>query len=608
MIGCDELAGRVIRIDGPVVGAVGLEGIRLFDTVRVGEIGLIGEVIRLSGGTSTIQVYEDTAGIRIGEPVTSTGSPLAAQLGPGLLGKVYDGLQRPLKTMADMTGDFIQRGVYATPLERDVFWKFTPGIEAGSHVGPGDLLGEVPESQTIEHRVLTPPGLTGRIVEIREGEFQIDDVIAVLEKESNHKAEQVELRLAHTWPIRRPRPVLQRLDPEEPLITGTRVIDTFFPVAKGGSAIIPGGFGTGKTVVEQSLARWSDADVVIYVGCGERGNEMTEVLEEFPNLEDPRTGAPLMKRTVMIANTSNMPVAAREASIYMGITIAEYYRDMGYDVLLLADSTSRWGEALREISGRLEEMPGEEGYPAYLAARLAEFYERSGRVTCLGAMDKADGQRRTGSVSVVGAISPPGGDFSEPMTQNSMRMVGTFWALDYDLSRRRHFPAINWTRSFSLYNLKKWYSNQVSHDWTKMVAEAMALLQREVELLEIVQLVGPDALAESERAILAIARMLREDFLQQSAYHEVDRFCPIDKAYWMLKVILDFYHCCQAAMGIGISQEQIFALPVLTDISRMKELGVDEAREKLRPLVDRVHASFAELGVSQDAIAKDTST
>ncbi len=382
------------------------------------------------------------------------------------------------------------------------------------------------------------------------------------------------------------------------MITGTRIIDAFFPVAKGGSAIIPGGFGTGKTVAEQSLARWADADVVIYVGCGERGNEMTEVLEEFPTLEDPRTGAPLMERTVMIANTSNMPVAAREASIYMGITMAEYYRDMGYDVLLLADSTSRWGEALREISGRLEEMPGEEGYPAYLAARLAEFYERSGRVICFGAKDKAEGRQRTGSISIVGAVSPPGGDFSEPMTQNSMRTVGTFWALDYDLSRRRHFPAISWTRSFSLYDLESWYTHQVANEFPKLTAEAMALLQREVELLEIVQLVGPDALADAERAVLAVARMLREDFLQQSAYHEVDRYCPIEKAYLMLKVILDFYQRCQGAMGLGVTLDEITALPVLAEIGRMKELGIETMEDEIQALMDRVRYSFAEWGVN----------
>jgi len=589
-------AGKVVRIAGPVIVAADLEGIRLYDVVRVGKLGLVGEVIRLAGKFATVQVYEDTSGIHVGEVVYSTGLPLSVQLGPGLLGKVYDGLQRPLKVLADSSGDYIQRGVDATPIPEDICWPFTPSVAAGASVGPGDELGVVPESQTIQHRILVPPGCQGRVREIHQGEFRLHDVAAIIDLEGNRRSQPMEVTLAQRWPVRRPRPVHHRLDPTEPLITGTRIIDTFFPVAKGGSAIIPGGFGTGKTVAEQSLARWADADVVIYVGCGERGNEMTEVLEEFPSLEDPRTGLPLMDRTVIIANTSNMPVAAREASIYTGITIAEYYRDMGYDVLILADSTSRWGEALREISGRLEEMPGEEGYPAYLAARLAEFYERSGRIACLG-MEGVEKRRRTGSVTVVGAVSPPGGDFSEPMTQNSMRMVGTFWALDYDLSRRRHFPAINWTRSFSLYDFKGWYAHQVAMDWTALTAEAMALLQREVELLEIVQLVGPDALAESERTLLAIARMLREDFLQQSAYHEVDRYCPIDKSYWMLKVILDFYHRTQAALGVGVHLEQITALPVVVEIARLKELLADGADVSIQGLMNRVRLSFAEWGV-----------
>jgi V/A-type H+-transporting ATPase subunit A len=398
--------------------------------------------------------------------------------------------------------------------------------------------------------------------------------------------------------VRQPRPCQAHLAPNEPLLTGTRIIDTFFPVARGGSAIIPGGFGTGKTVTEQSLARWANADVVVYVGCGERGNEMTEVLEEFPKLEDPRTGAPLMERTVLIANTSNMPVAAREASIYTGITIAEYYRDMGYDVLLLADSTSRWGEALREISGRLEEMPGEEGYPAYLASRLAEFYERSGRVICTGHESASDAAGRAGSVSIVGAVSPPGGDFSEPVTQNSMRVASTFWGLDYDLSRRRHFPAINWTSSYSLYDFRDWFEREVGADWDELAHEAMALLQREVELLEIVQLVGSDALAEPERAVLAIARMLREDFLQQSAYGEADRYCPIHKAYWMLKTIMDFCHRAQAALEAKVPLERVMALPVIPDIARMKEIPAESAERGIRTIMDRVSFGFAELGVN----------
>ena len=588
--------GRIIRIAGPVVRAVGLENVRLYDVVRVGELGLIGEVIRLSEGLTTIQVYEDTSGLRAGEPVRGTGFPLAAQLGPGLLGQVYDGLQRPLEILAEAGGEFIQRGVYASPLPEEKRWHFTPSVSPGEVVGPGDVLGVVPESQTIEHCIMVPPRVRGRVAGIREGEYTVHETAAVVRSEDDAGGE-VEITLVQRWPVRQPRPCQTRLAPREPLLTGTRIIDAFFPVAKGGSAIIPGGFGTGKTVAEHSLARWADADVVVYVGCGERGNEMTEVLEEFPKLEDPRTGAPLMERTVLIANTSNMPVAAREASIYTGITIAEYYRDMGYDVLLLADSTSRWGEALREISGRLEEMPGEEGYPAYLAARLAEFYERSGRVICLG-NHGAETQGRIGSVSVVGAVSPPGGDFSEPVTQNSMRVASTFWALDYDLSRRRHFPAINWTSSYSLYNFRDWFEREVAADWDELSREAMALLQREVELLEIVQLVGPDALAEPERAVLAVARMLREDFLQQSAYHSVDRYCPIRKGYWMLKTIMEFYRHTQAALEAKIPLERVIALPVVSDIARMKEIQADSAEKEIRAILDRVGFSFADLGVS----------
>jgi V/A-type H+-transporting ATPase subunit A len=589
--------GKVIRIAGPVIRAVGLERVRLYDVVQVGELGLIGEVIRLAGNVTTIQVYEDTSGIRVGEPVRSTGMPLVAHLGPGLLGQVYDGLQRPLETLADMSGEFIRRGEYASPLPEERRWQFMPRVSGGDLVGPGDILGVVPESRTVEHRILVPPHLRGRVADIRAGEFTVHETVAVLRSQEDRGTEEAEITLVQRWPVREPRPCQTRLAPREPLITGTRIIDAFFPVAKGGSAIIPGGFGTGKTVAEHSLARWADADVVVYVGCGERGNEMTDVLEEFPTLEDPRTGAPLMERTVLIANTSNMPVAAREASIYTGITIAEYYRDMGYDVLMLADSTSRWGEALREISGRLEEMPGEEGYPAYLAARLAEFYERAGRVICLGSREDAGDQRRMGSVSVVGAVSPPGGDFSEPVTQNSMRVASTFWALDYDLSRRRHFPAINWTRSYSLYDFSDWFERAVGSDWDELAGDAMALLQREVELLEIVQLVGPDALAESERAVLAVARMLREDFLQQSAFHEIDRFCPVGKAHWMLKTCMDFYHYTQSALEAEIPLERVTSLPVVNDIARMKELPVEKAEKEIQSIMDRVRFSFAEMGV-----------
>ena len=597
MVQVDRQAAKVIRISGPVVGAAGLERARLFDVVRVGELGLVGEIIRLSGDIATIQVYEDTSGVRIGEPVQNSNLPLVAHLGPGLLGSVYDGLQRPLGVLAELTGDFIHRGVAAPPLSKEIRWPFTPSVTAGDIVGAGDVLGVVHESQAIEHRIMVPSQKSGRVLEIREGEYKIDDVVALIEPRNSQKGERHEIMLSQRWPIRRPRPYRTRLAPREPLITGTRIIDTLFSVAKGGSAIIPGGFGTGKTVVEHSLARWSDADIVVYVGCGERGNEMTEVLEEFPKLEDPRTGASLMERTVLIANTSNMPVAAREASIYTGITIAEYYRDMGYDVLMLADSTSRWGEALREISGRLEEMPGEEGYPAYLAARLAEFYERSGRVICLSSPERAQGEHRSGSVTIVGTVSPPGADFSEPMTQNSMRVVGTFWALDYDLSRRRHFPAINWVRSYSLYDFKEWYRSKISAEWTELVSHAMALLQHEVELLEIVQLVGPDALAETERAELAVARMVREGFLQQSAYHPVDRYCPLNKTYWMLKTMIDFSRLTMMALEAGISLERVMDLAVVGDISRLKELTVDQIEERSKKIMDEIRFSFAEMGV-----------
>jgi V/A-type H+-transporting ATPase subunit A len=501
-----------------------------------------------------------------------------------------------MEVLARTGGGFLQRGVSVSVLSETKRWHFSPRVVVGATVVPGDILGVVAESQTIEHRIMVPPYQRGQVLSIREGEFTIDETVAVIRSEAEAGYEQYEVSLVQPWPVRQPRPCQTRLPPREPLLTGTRIIDMFFPVAKGGSAIIPGGFGTGKTVIEHSLACWADADVVVYVGCGERGNEMTEVLEEFPKLEDPRTGAPLMHRTVLIANTSNMPVAAREASIYTGITIAEYYRDMGYDVLLLADSTSRWGEALREISGRLEEMPGEEGYPAYLAARLAEFYERSGRVICLS--NHADTHSRIGSVSVVGAVSPPGGDFSEPVTQNSMRVASTFWALDYDLSRRRHFPAINWTNSYSLYDFHDWFEREVAPDCDELSKEAMMLLQREVELLEIVQLVGPDALAERERAVLAIARMLREDFLQQLAHADVDRYCSVQKAYWMLNTILDFYHHTQTALDAKVPLERITSLPILSDIARMKEIPMDIAEIEIRAIMDRVQFSFADLGVA----------
>lgn len=510
-------------------------------------------------------------------------------MGPGLLGSVYDGLQRPLNELALMTGVFIHKGTEAPPLSTEASWSFTAAVKPGALISPGDVLGAVPETEQLQHKIMAPPGCQGRLDWIADGIRRVSDVVAVIE--DGHRRHEV--TLAQRWPVRQARPIRAHLGFDRPLITGTRVIDAFFPVAKGGTAIIPGGFGTGKTVLQHTLSRWADADVVVYVGCGERGNEMTDVLEEFPRLEDPRTGRPLIQRTVLIANTSNMPVAAREASIYLGVTVAEYYRDMGLDVLMLADSTSRWGEALREVSGRLEELPGEEGYPAYLAARLAEFYERAGTVVCLGGPDEP---QRQGSVTVVGAISPQGGDFSEPITQNSMRITGTFWGLDYELSRRRHFPAINWNNSFSLYDFKNWYASELSPEWSQLVEEALALLQREEELLEIVQLVGPDALPEIERETLAVTQILREDFLQQTAFSEEDRFCPLDKALWMLKAILTFHHALRARVEEGLSVEQVQQLPVVGELARMKEIPVAQAVENLRDLVERIPASLTGLG------------
>lgn len=596
-----QLVGKVVRIAGPVVGITGLGVVRLFDVVQVGQAGLIGEVIRLDKNLTTVQVYEDTSGLRVGEPVINTGLPLVAELGPGLLGSVYDGLQRPLSSLGTQTGAFLERGLAAPPLSLEKKWAFNPQVSVGQQVKPGDVLGVVPESRTVEHRLLLPPDVQGQVTAVFQGEFTLTDEVAVIETQEGKRP----ITLRQRWPVRRPRPYQHKLTPNQPLLTGTRIIDTFFPIAIGGAAIIPGGFGTGKTITEQTLARWATADVVVYVGCGERGNEMAEVLGEFPHLEDPRHGVPLMERTILIANTSNMPVAAREASIYTGITLAEYYRDMGYDVLLLADSTSRWGEALREISGRLEEMPGEEGYPAYLSARLSEFYERSGQVVCLGqefrvssfefdSLSQPAAPRR-GSVTIVGAVSPPGGDFSEPMTQNSLRVVGTFWGLDYDLSRRRHFPAINWTRSYTLYRLQEWFTAEIASDWSQLVGEAMALLQQEAELLEIVQLVGPDALVAEQREVLAAAQMVREDFLQQSAVHPIDRYCPMPKVAGMLRVILAFHRQATAVLKTGTSLETIMALPILADIARMKELPLTDATDRLQSLVVQVETVFAML-------------
>ncbi|MDT8358357.1 MAG: V-type ATP synthase subunit A [Methanomicrobiaceae archaeon] len=567
------IEGKISRISGPVVLAEQMKGSKMYEVVQVGEEKLNGEIIRLDRGEAVIQVYEDTTGLSIGEKVTASGFPLSVELGPGLLSSIYDGVQRPLPVLVKLAGDFISRGISVPALDRQKRWDFEPVVREGDHVTGGDVLGTVKEYH-IEHRVLVPPERSGTIREIRKGAFTVEEAVATLDDGSD-------LGLMHTWPVRSNRPYQKKLDPSLPLLTGQRVFDCMFPVTKGGTAMIPGGFGTGKTVSEQTLAKWADTQIVVYIGCGERGNEMTDVLTEFPELVDPRTGHPLINRTVLIANTSNMPVAAREASIYTGITIAEYFRDMGYDVALMADSTSRWGEALREVSGRLEEMPGEEGYPAYLASRLAAFYERAGRVKCLGSDD------RTGSVTIVGAVSPPGGDFSEPITQNTLRITGTFWALDTSLANRRHFPAINWIKSYSLYldTVRDWYIEEIAGDWKELRDRSMYLLQKEVELQEIVQLVGPDALPESEKAILEVTRMLREDFLQQSAYDPVDSFCPLTKQYRMLKVILVFYDAVVTAMNRGVALKQILDLPVKSEISRMKEQEDIKAIESLEETI-----------------------
>ena len=554
------ITGTISRISGPVIIAHGMKGSKMYDVVKVGEEALRGEIIRLEGEDAVIQVYEDTTGLMTGEPVENTEQPLSVELGPGLLASIYDGVQRPLPVLLELCGDFIARGISAPGLNREKKWEFVPAVKTGDTVTTGDILGTVKEFH-FEHRILVPHHVSGTVTDIRSGQFTVEEIICTLNT-------TIHLSMMQVWPVRIPRPHMKKLDPILPLITGQRVFDCIFPVTKGGTAMIPGGFGTGKTVSEQTLAKWSDTQIVVYIGCGERGNEMTDVLEEFPELVDPRTNLPLIQRTILIANTSNMPVAAREASIYTGITIAEYFRDMGYDVALMADSTSRWGEALREVSGRLEEMPGEEGYPAYLATRLSAFYERAGRVVCLGSGE------RNGSITVVGAVSPPGGDFSEPITQNTLRVVGTFWALDTNLAYRRHFPSVNWIKSYSLYldSIGEWYTTNVAPDWRELREKSMYLLQKEVELQEIVQLVGPDALPESEKVILDVTRMIREDFLQQSAYSDTDSFCPIEKQYLMLKVIMTYYASVIEGMNRGITLKQVQGLPLKAEIGRMKEI------------------------------------
>ena len=548
--------GVLKRISGPVVTAVGLDA-HMYDVVKVGHEELMGEVIKIQGEDTVIQVYEDTTGIRPGEPVENTGLSLAVELGPGLLTSIYDGIQRPLEVLVDKMGNFIERGVSAPGLSHEKKWEFVPTVKAGDVVRAGDILGTVQETNIV-HKVMVPPTSKGGTVKkISGGSFTVDEVVCVLE-------DGTEITMLQRWPVRVPRPTKEKLNPDIPLITGQRILDGLFPIAKGGTAAIPGPFGSGKTVTQQQLAKWSDSEIVVYIGCGERGNEMTEVLTEFPELEDPKTGRPLMERTVLIANTSNMPVAAREASVYTGITIAEYFRDMGYDVSLMADSTSRWAEAMREISSRLEEMPGEEGYPAYLAARLSEFYERAGRVINLNDTE--------GSVSVIGAVSPPGGDFSEPVTQNTLRIVKVFWALDAKLSQRRHFPAINWLDSYSLYldALEEWYDREVSPEWNSLRAWAMGVLQKEAELQEIVQLVGSDALPDEEQITIEVARMIREVFLQQNAYDPVDTYCPMSKQYDMMKAIKLYADLARVAQTGGVTPQQIIGVKSKNDLPQIK--------------------------------------
>ncbi|AUM96421.1 V-type ATP synthase subunit A [Clostridium botulinum] len=562
--------GRVLKISGPLVVAEGMEEANIYDVVKVGEKRLIGEIIEMREDRASIQVYEETAGLAPGDPVITTGEPLSVELGPGLIEAMFDGIQRPLNVIKDKAGDFITRGVEVHSLDRDKKWHFTPVKKAGDTVEAGDVIGTVQETSIVEHKIMVPYGIKGTIETIEEGDFTIVDTVAKV-KDGDKLSD---LMMMQKWPVRKGRPYGRKLNPAQPMITGQRVIDTFFPVTKGGTACVPGPFGSGKTVVQHQLAKWADAQIVVYIGCGERGNEMTDVLNEFPELKDPKTGEPLMKRTVLIANTSNMPVAAREASIYTGITIGEYFRDMGYSIALMADSTSRWAEALREMSGRLEEMPGDEGYPAYLGSRAAEFYERAGNVLSLGS------EEREGALTVIGAVSPPGGDLSEPVTQATLRIVKVFWGLDAQLAYRRHFPAINWLNSYSLYieKISPWMDENVASDWTQLRIKAMSLLQEEASLEEIVRLVGIDALSEKDRLKLEVAKSLREDYLQQNAFHEVDTYASLEKQYKMLKLVLFFYDEAERALNAGVYLKELLDLEVRDKIARSKYISEENIK------------------------------
>jgi V/A-type H+-transporting ATPase subunit A len=575
--------GVIRKITGPAVIAKGMLGARMYDIVKVGDEGLVGEIIRLEGDTAFVQVYEDTSGLIVGQPVVSTGMPLSVELGPGLLNSVYDGIQRPLEKIREKTGNFITRGVEAEALDRRKKWDWTPIAKPGDSVKGGMTLGTVQEFRFL-HKILVPPEVTGTVRRVREaGAYTVEEPLVFLE-------DGQELKMFHLWPVRRPRPVQEKLDPKEPFLTGMRVLDVLFPIAMGGTAAIPGPFGSGKTVAQQSLAKWSNADIVVYVGCGERGNEMTDVLTDFPELQDPRTGQPLMQRTILIANTSNMPVAAREASIYIGVTLAEYFRDQGCAVALMADSTSRWAEALREISSRLEEMPAEEGYPPYLSSRLAAFYERSGLVTT------SAGER--GAVTVVGAVSPAGGDMSEPVTQSTLRIAGAFWQLDASLAYRRHFPAINWSGSYSLYLqlLDRWYRENVNPDYPNMRDTIRELLQREASLQEMVQLVGPDALQDHERLIIEVGRILREDFLQQNGFHEIDSYCSMRKAYGIMQMVTTLYQAAETALKEGVSIDEIIQNPVLQKIARARYTPERDFQPYLEGVLKEISEAFRQAG------------
>ena len=583
--------GIVARISGPVAVAKDLEGADMFDVVRIGEMGLVGEIIRLEGNTAQIQVYEDTTGLKPGEKVVNTKRPLSMQLGPGLLKSIYDGIQRPLDVLAADSGDFISRGKVVPALDQTKKWDFIPVKKNGDQVSPGEIIGEVQETPLIKHKIMIPYNVSGTLGDISEGQFTVNDNVATVKN-----GKTTDIGLSSWWTVRTPRPVLRKLAPDQPLLTGQRVLDTFFPVAKGGSAAIPGPFGSGKTVTQQQLAKWADSEIIVYIGCGERGNEMCDVLSSFPKLEDPKSKRPLMERTILVANTSNMPVAAREASIYTGITMGEYYRDMGYGVALMADSTSRWAEALREISGRLEEMPGEEGYPAYLGRRLAEFYERGGRSIVVSP------EERQGSLSLVGAVSPPGGDFSEPVSQNTLRVTRVFWGLDASLANRRHFPSINWLTSYSLYmdDMADWYKTNVSKDWIDLRKEALEILQKESELQEIVQLVGYDALPEPEKGILDTARSIREDYLQQSAFDEVDTYTSIGKQHKMLSTILEFGKKEADVIGKGSTSAKVGALESRGMIPKMKWTKEEELEKLLNDINSKMKQEF-------DTLSKESS-